>query len=190
MDVALDATGLAVRKYTPRWLTTDYALRGRDFVKLHAAIELDSQAFLSWELTYSNTHEVTLGPTLLEKITGKIARVFADAGYLSNKMCLAVHARGATPFIRPKKTSKGRERAEAYTPSQRVHEAYITMMDGYQKDEAAWLAIYHKRSGIESCFGGFKQRLRGSLRAMKERTMAIELVLKIIVWNVTRVTRL
>lgn len=190
MDVALDATGLAVRKYTPRWLTTDYAIRGRDFIKLHAAIELDSQAFLSWELTYSNTHEVTIGPTLLEKITGKIGRVFADAGYLSNKMCAAVHARGATPFIRPKKTSKGRERSDAYKPNQRVHTTYLAMMDSYQADEAAWLAVYHKRSGIESCFGAFKQRLRGSLRAMKEHTMAMELVLKIIVWNVTRMTRL
>lgn len=190
MDVALDATGLAVRKYTPRWLTTDYALRGRDFVKLHAAIELESQAFLSWELTYSNTHEVTIGPTLLERITGKIGRVFADAGYLSNKMCLAVHARGATPFIRPKKTSKGREQKDAYQPSKAGHETYYAMMDSYQKDEAAWLAVYHKRSGIESCFGGFKQRLRGSLRAMKERTMAMELVLRLIVWNVTRMTRL
>jgi hypothetical protein len=190
MDVALDATGLAVRKYTPRWLTTHYAVRGRDFVKFHAAIELETQAFLSWEFTLSKTMEVTVGPALVDRITGKIANVFADAGYLSNRMCHTIRSRGATPYIRPRSTSKGRERADVYKPNQGVHETFLDMMDSYQRDKTAWLTIYHKRSRIESCFAAFKQRLRGSLAAMSQRMQHTELTLKIVAWNVTRVTRL
>lgn len=189
MDVAIDATGLAVRKYTARWLTSDFSVKGRDFIKFHAAIEIETQAFVSWEFTLSRTMEVAVGPALLGKITGKIQRVFADSGYLSNRMCLAVRSLGATPYIRPKTTSKGRKRSDAYVPSQAVHESYLDMMDSYQNNEAAWLAIYHKRSRIESAFGGFKQRLRGGLAAMSQRLQHIELTLKLLVWNVTRLTR-
>lgn len=189
MDVAIDATGLAVRKYTARWLTSDHNMKGRDFIKFHAAIELETQTFLSWEFTLSRTMEVTVGPSLLGKITGKMHRVFADSGYLSNRMCHAIRSLGATPYIRPKTTSKGRKQKNAYKPSRGIHESYLDMMDSYQTNEAAWLATYHKRSRIESAFGGFKQRLRGGLAAMSVRLQHIELTLKLLVWNVTRLTR-
>lgn len=164
-------------------------MRGRDFIKLHAAIEMQSQAFIAWEFTLSNRADVTMAPALLQRATGSIGRVFADSAYLSSNVCIEVHARGAEPWIRPKTTSRGRRTKSPSKGRSRPHETYVAMMDAYQADPAAWLRVYHQRSRIESAFGAFKQRLGAGVAAMDDALQRVELALKLVVWNITRVTK-
>ena len=54
--VATDATGFSGRNDS--WRETDYGIRAiQDWVKTHAAIEIDSFFVLGYSLTKSNVHE-------------------------------------------------------------------------------------------------------------------------------------
>lgn len=63
------------------------------------------------------------------------------------------------------------------------------MVDSYQKDEAVWLAIYGKRNVIEATWSAMKRRFNTAVAAARMRMRRVESALKLIVWNLTRVTR-
>jgi transposase len=64
------------------------------------------------------------------------------------------------------------------------------MIDAYKKDETTWLGNYFKRNAIESAWSGLKRRFTGLLHATTDRMRRVEAALKLVVWNVTRLTRL
>ena len=63
------------------------------------------------------------------------------------------------------------------------------MVDEYNKDQEAWLKTYFTRNTIESAWSGVKRRFNGLLHAASERTRRVEAALKLVVWNITRLTR-
>lgn len=129
-------------------------------------------------------------PELLDAIGGDIDEVYADAGYLSSRNAQQIRARGAIPFIKPKKTTKGRPKpGEKDTPSHRTSEPFREMVDRYQNDEAEWHEHYRFRVLIESTWSALKRRFGQFVLALSDRMRRIEAGLRIIVWNITRVTR-
>jgi hypothetical protein len=72
--VATDATGFSGHKRRRR--ETPYATRAREnWVKVHAAIEVDSFFVLSYEPTKSNVHESRAFSSVWDRIPGNVAPV-------------------------------------------------------------------------------------------------------------------
>lgn len=116
--------------------------------------------------------------------------MYADSGYLSSLNVRLISGRGGTPYIRPKKDTKGRPPPKTKdSPSQRSGEEFRSMVDAYKRDEAAWLSTYFTRNTIESAWSGLKRRFNGLLHAATDRTRRVEAALKLVVWNITRLTR-
>ena len=63
------------------------------------------------------------------------------------------------------------------------------MVDTYNRDPETWLKTYFTRNTIESAWSGLKRRFSGLLHAVSERTRRVEAALKLVVWNLTRLTR-
>lgn len=64
------------------------------------------------------------------------------------------------------------------------------MVDAYERDETTWLRTYHRRNTIESAWSGVKRRFHGIVAAATDRMRRVEAALKLLAWNITRVTRL
>jgi len=159
-------------------------------VKVHGLINADNLAILSWELTGASVSDTRVLPTLLDAVRVPVREVYADAGYLSSKNAQAIQARGATPFIRPRSNTKGRPKpGEKDLPGQRTSEAFRDMIDSYQKQNYVWMRKYGRRNTIESCWSAIKRRFGHAVSASTARMRLIESALKLIVWNLTRVTR-
>jgi IS5 family transposase len=114
--------------------------------------------------------------------------LYADAGYLSNANVVAIRARGADPYIKPKKTSRSKPRQDGDTPGQRSHAAYYEMVEQFQTRPRDFLSHYGKRNTIESAWSGLKRRFGHAVGAFTALMRRTEAILKILVWNLTRVT--
>lgn len=137
-----------------------------------------------------NIADTVILPTLLNKTGAQIDEVYADAGYLSSSNAQAIRARGAVPFIKPKKNTVGRSPPRAKDkPAQRTSEAFREMVDRHQNEPIKWQLKYGKRNGIEATWSAVKRRFASGVAALSSRMRRIEAALKLIAWNLTRVTR-
>jgi len=106
--VATDATGYSGRKRG--WRETPYAHRpNEDWVKTHAAIEVDRFLVLSYELTASNVHERQMFSGVWERLAKNVAptRSLADSAYHGEACLAAARLHGATPLHKIKKNARG-----------------------------------------------------------------------------------
>jgi transposase len=106
--VATDATGYSGRKRV--WRETPYARRpNEDWVKTHAAIEVDRFLILSYELTASNVHDSQVFSGVWERLPKNVAptRSLADSAYHDESGLAAARLHGATPLHKIKKNARG-----------------------------------------------------------------------------------
>jgi hypothetical protein len=154
-------------------------------VKLHAAIEMEWRAIVSFHFTRTYVHEVTQLEFLLEPLWD-LGNVYADSGYLSAECCRLIVAKGGTPFIRPKKNTTGRGR---HGKRIRYGDPFIEMVERYHENPKEWMKRYHQRSVIEAVFSGLKRRLGGCVSSVKRGIQQVEVGLKIIVYNLMMLAR-
>ena len=113
--IATDAAGFSGRKRG--WRETPHAHRAReDWVKTHAAIEVDSFLILSYELTASNMHDSQAFSDVWKGLLENVApiRSLADSAY-HGEACLAVaRQHGATPLHKIKKNARDFEEPETF----------------------------------------------------------------------------
>jgi transposase len=105
--VATDATGFSGRNNT--WRETDYGIRAiQDWVKTHAAIEVDSFFVLSYSLTKSNVHESQMFEEVWDQMPDNAIpiRSLADSAYNGEKCLQAAIKHGATPMHGIKKNAR------------------------------------------------------------------------------------
>jgi len=106
--VATDATGYSGRKRG--WRETPYAHRAReDWVKTHAAIEVDRFLILSYELTASNVHDSQVFSDVWKRLPDNVdpVRSLADSAYHGEAYLAAGRLQGPTPLHKIKKNAKG-----------------------------------------------------------------------------------
>ena len=150
-----------------------------EYVKLHAAIEMECRSIVSFHFTRTRVHEVTQLEILLEPLWD-LGNVYADSGYLSVNNCWVIKEKGGTPFIRPKKTTTGkRDNGRAFTE----------MIERYNENKKEWMKKYHQRSNIEAVFSSLKRRLGGFVTSIKRSIQHTEIALKIIVYNLMILAR-
>lgn len=146
---------------------------------MHVAIEMNWRAIISFHFTRTYVHEVTQLEPLLEPLWD-IGNVYADSGYLSVENCRLIAGKGGTPFIRPKKNTRGRGKFD---------NPFTEMIERYKKNKQEWMKKYHQRSVIEAVFSGLKRRLGGYVTSIKRRIQHVEIAMKIIVYNLMMLAR-
>lgn len=105
--VATDATGFSGRNNT--WRETDYGIKAsQDWIKTHAAVEVDSFFVLSYSLTKSNVHESQRFEEVWDQMPDNAIplRSLADSAYNGEKCLQAALGHGATPMHGLKKNAR------------------------------------------------------------------------------------
>lgn len=162
----------------------------QQFLKLHGTTDRATLAILSWKCTSPSVSDVRTLPTLLADIRVPLIEVCADPGYLSSANAQLIVSRGATPYIKPKVNTKGRPKpGEKDRPSGRTSEEFRSMVERYQNKPFEWHEHYRYRVLIESSWSGLKRRFGHAVAALTDAMRRIEAGLRVIVWNLTRVTR-
>jgi hypothetical protein len=161
------------------WQQAKTSYRAKEYVKLHAAIEMKWRSIVSFHFTRTFVHEITQLEPLLEPLWD-VGNVLADSGYLSEENCWIIKGKGGTPYIRPKKNTNGKGK---YKKKIIYGNPFIEMIERYQENPKKWMEIYHKRSVIEAVFSAVKQRLGGFVTSIKRGIQHVEIALKIIVYN-------
>ncbi len=105
--IATDATGFSGRKRP--WREWEHSIKAnQDWVKTHAAIEVDSFVVLSYELTPSNVHDSQMFSDVWNRLPGNVSpkRSLADSAYHGEVCLAAARQHGATPLHGIKKNAR------------------------------------------------------------------------------------
>ena len=159
LDLAIDSTGLRLAKPS--------GAGHEGWRKLHIAVDADTGQILAEELTRSDVHDTVPVPSLLERITGRIGRVYGDAAYAGGPTYRAVAERrqalpNAEGVFRPKAPDVGG--ANQLDPlTGRGRHAQHVMREGRRAWERA--TGYGRRNAAEWTHSRSKRVLGGGLRS-------------------------
>jgi transposase len=102
-----------------------------------------------------------------------------DSAYLSRENCALVEALGGVPRFYPKKNTSLRSFG---------CKAWQDMLLSFIDDSQAWLEEYHHRYVCESAFSALKRRCLAPLRRRTESRRKLEVVARICVYNLIRLS--
>jgi transposase len=156
--VATDATGYSGRKRG--WRETKHVQRAlEDWVKVHAAIEVDEFLVLSYSLTRSNVHDSQMFADVWDKLPSNVEpkRSLADSAYHGEKCLAAARQHGATPLHAIKKNAREYERPSNF---------YQKLVNFAHHWPNRFASLYAKRAHAETVFSmigallGYRLRCR------------------------------
>jgi len=127
------------------------------------------------EVTTGEVGDQTQLENLLKDLDD-IETVSGDCGYLSHRNCELIKAKGATPYLKPRKHSP----TKIIGPS-----AWKHMMRSYRRNPSKWMKHYHTRSMAETAFSAVKRTLGHRLTSIRRDLQKLELIIKVIVYNIT-----
>ena len=133
------------------------------------------KAIPSMEVTTGEVGDTTQLGSLLESLDD-IESVAGDSGYLSHTNCMLIEAKGATPYLKPRRNSP----TKIIGPP-----AWKHMIRSYRKNPGKWMKHYHKRSMAETAFSAIKRTLGHHLTSIRRDHQKLELMTKVIVYNLT-----
>lgn len=169
ITVAVDATGfeLESKSYYYRNVERGYGRRKtKKFMKLSLVVDAEKKFILSHKIRKSRAHDTRDFKFLLKKL--RFNNVLADKGYDSRELRRFVFRKGAKPYI-PFRNISGR--------------------NGFYQRKAHKIFdknIYNKRSAVENIFFCIKRKYGSVLRNRKCATQKVELISKLIAYNVDR----
>ena len=159
LDLAIDSTGLRLAKPS--------GAGHEGWRKLHIAVDPATGQILADELSRSDVHDTVPVPVLLDRITGRIGRVYGDAAYAGGPAYRAVaeHRQflpNAEGVFRPKAPDV--RAADQLDPlSGRGRHARHVAREGRRAWERA--TGYGRRNAAEWTFSRYKRVLGGGLRS-------------------------
>jgi len=174
--IATDSTGLSGRNRS--WRETDYAVRAnQDWVKVHAAVEVDSFFILSYSLTKSNVHESRMFGEVWSNLPENIVpmRSLADSAYNGERCLQAAKEHGATPMHGIKKNAVYRHRPE--TEYQRMVNFATHWPNRYKK-------MCGMRNHAETAFGMIQSRFGYRIRCRTKKGRKNEVQAKVSSHNI------
>jgi len=174
--IATDATGYSGRKRG--WKETPYAIRAnQDWVKLHAAIEVDRFVVLSHSMSKSNVHDSQLLETVWNDLPENVVpkRSLADSAYNGKKCLQVAKEHGATPMHGIKKNAVYRHRPE--TEYQRMVNFAIHWPNRYKK-------MRGMRNHAETAFGMIQSRFGYRIRCRTKKGRKNEVQAKVSSHNI------
>ena len=127
------------------------------------------------EVTTGEVGDQTQLENLLKDLDD-IESVAGDSNYLSHRNCELIRAKGATPYLKPRK----------HSPTKIIGPpAWKHMIRSYRKNLNKWMKHYHTRSMAETAFSAIKRTLGHWLTSIRRDLQKIELIIKVIVYNIT-----
>jgi transposase len=147
----------------------------RDWLKLHAMIGCRTNVVTSVEVTDKRRADTTQFVPLLEQTAENftVFRVMADGAYSSSKNLEAAERIGAKPFIPFASHTTGKGGSETF---RRLFHLFSLQRENF-------LAVYHKRSNVESTFSTMKRKFGDRLRSKTPIAQVNELLLKVLAHN-------
>jgi transposase len=176
-DFAVDSTGFGTqsfyRHFSAKYGHDQYS---RDYLKLHICVGTKTNVITAAAVTDRDTHDSPLLPGLVAATTHRfdVTHVSADKGYASHANVEAITDMGATPFVAFTRNAKGNSKSAIWNKA--FH--FFAM----HRDE--FLALYHRRSNVESTFSAMKRKFGETIRSKTPIAQRNELLLKCLCHNI------
>ncbi len=157
---ATDASGFSGRKRS--WRETDHAVKASEnWVKVHAAIEVDEFLVLSYSLTGSNVHDSQMFADVWDHLPNNISprRSLADSAYHGEICLAAARQHGATPLHGIKRNARHFSQPQTN---------YQKMVSFWQHWPNRAVALYGKRNHAETAFSMIQRLFGYRLRCRTE----------------------
>lgn len=165
LHVIIDSTGMKIYE-AGQWLEEKHGAKSaRKWLKLHLAIDADSNQVIAETLTDQNTSDLSQVPDLLDMIDRPIACFMADGAYDSDQtyQALRSHSPGVSIIIPPR--IRDLQEASYGPPDQRDWHSRTNA----QRGRMEWqnLTEYGKRARVENAIGNYKSTNGPKLRSRK-----------------------
>jgi hypothetical protein len=187
-DLVVDSSGLKVYGEGEWKVKVHGRDKPRKWIKAHIAVDPQSQEIIALEVTESTVGDATVLPTLLEKTTNSVKRVFADGAYDRLKCRQYLHNHGIEGTIPPPKNACIRQKEALSGRNDAIKT--IRYFGGDKVAKSIWkkLVGYHKRSLVETAFSSLKRFFGDRLQSLKKSTQTLEITLRC--WSLNRIRRL
>lgn len=178
--LAADTTGLSISPGEER-IAHKYRVP-RFFVKLHAAVDERTGAFVAAVATGGRKGDADWLPGLIEqaseRLKGRIVEVLADGAYDTRDNFDMLKRRGITPMIRMRKNANMKRVGGTSAWPLAVQERNFL-------GEAYWRYVkrYGRRWSVEGSFSALKRTLGKSLRSRRDDLMLKKALRKVAAYN-------
>lgn len=177
-DFAGDSTGFSTSRFA-RWFDHKYGRESkkRVWIKCHAMCGVKTNIITGIEITEGFSNDSPQLSSLVRQTAEsfEVREVSCDRAYSSRDNLKLIADEGAIPFIPFKKNVTGKR-----TKNSTWRKMYHFFM--YKHEE--FLAHYHKRSNIETCFHQIKSKFKDNLRSKSKTAQINELLCKILAHNI------
>ncbi|MCP5489889.1 MAG: IS5 family transposase [Chlamydiales bacterium] len=170
--VLLDTTGIKVYGEGEWKVKMHGASKRRKWVKLHIAIDENTQEIIHFEITKGHEADCKIGPKIIEKLPKPVETVIADGGYDTKRCREAINQIGAKDLIPPRKNS-------LLSPFMTRRNNALREIKGLGGDQLAreiWgkLTRYSRRALVETSFSRLKRLYGERFFSKKIETQKIE----------------
>lgn len=178
LDLVIDSTGFKVYGEGEWKVRSHGKQKRRTWRKYHLALDPQTHQVLAMELTECTVHDSHVVKPLLESITGKVRKVFADGAYYNKAALDEIAKRGAEAVIPPSKAAKIRQTNPSPGQFERNRILRERRAAGSKK---AWKRSsgYHRRSLVETHNSRFKSYFSDRLQNRKMSTQKTEMLIKV-----------
>jgi transposase len=172
---AVDSSGFATSRYV-KWFDEKYGVNREKaaWVKAHLCCGVNTQIVTAVVVDEKNSGDCPQFAGLVNTTAERfgVKEVCADKAYLSNDNLNLVESLGAASFV-PFKTNSSPDGSELW---RRMYFYFQLRRDDF-------LAHYHQRSNVESCFSMVKRKFGDSVRARTDTAMRNEVLAKVLCHN-------
>ncbi|MFW9872085.1 MAG: transposase [Candidatus Thorarchaeota archaeon] len=175
---AIDSTGIAERKYLPRWShVRGKTYHTRSYKKIHAIVGTLSNVVVSVWISQGNKHDSPYFKKLLEDAAKRfqIEEISADLAYSSIENINKAHELNVNPYIPFKSNVTGKRRGSVHWQN-----AFFF----FKNNPEEFYKHYHIRSNVESAFFMIKQRFRDFAYTKNYTSQINEILCKILCHNI------
>ena len=167
----VDSSGYATYAYED-WYNAKYGqLDARSFVKLHIMVAPHGRITAA-TVTGGHDGDSPEFAKLNEFLKPGEGYAVGDSAYISRDNCQAAAEKGRKPIMQPKSNST----IHGFTEMAEMLKMAIEHPGTFYK-------MVRLRNNVESVFSSLKEKFGGMVRAVRERTRAVELLSKVIAYN-------
>lgn len=175
---SVDASGIAERKYLPRWsyVRQEYR-RHREYKKIHCIVGCYSNIVANVIVTDGKKADSPYFKKLLQEVSKNfdISEILADKGYLSRENLKCANDLGISPYIPFKINSNGKSRGAMI---------WSKMYKYFKENPLEFAKHYHMRNNAESAFFMIKQKFGEFVFVKNEISQINEILCKILCHNI------
>ncbi len=176
VESAIDSTGF---KITIRgdYLGTKWNRKRRGWKKLHAVISIKDVSVIAFTITDEHGSDPVQGRKIIDAISKKIKKLFADKAYDTKGIHNAIPGRAIIP---PKRNASSQARGSP------ARARIVRRVKEVGEDQWKQETEYGKRWNVEIYFSGLKRTMGETIKAVKTDYIAQEIAMKVVYYNELR----